>query len=62
MLVLTRKAGETIRIGNDVLLTVVRIEGNRVRIAVEAPRSLTVLRGELSADGPVATERLTPTS
>ncbi|MFO0913750.1 MAG: carbon storage regulator [Pirellulales bacterium] len=47
MLVLTRKAQESIRIGNDITITVVRLEGKTVRLGVEAPRSVRVLRAEL---------------
>lgn len=47
MLVLSRKQGERIHIGEDIVLTVVVLKNNQVRIGVEAPRSLDVLRGEL---------------
>lgn len=47
MLVLTRKKDETIDIGNDITLTVIRIEGNRVRIGITAPRGVKILRGEI---------------
>ncbi len=47
MLVLTRKQGETIQIGRDVEITVVRLKNNQVRIGVQAPEATTVLRGEL---------------
>jgi carbon storage regulator CsrA len=47
MLVLTRKAQESIRIGADITITVVRLEGKTVRLGVEAPRSVRVLRAEL---------------
>ena len=49
MLVLSRKAGETIHIGEDIRITVATVQGNRVRIAVEAPDDVIVLRGELAA-------------
>jgi carbon storage regulator len=48
MLVLTRKVGERIRIGDDVVITVVRINGTAVRLGVEAPAHLTVVRQELA--------------
>lgn len=48
MLVLSRKEGERIMVGDDVVLTVNRISGNRVAIGIEAPRSTSILRGELS--------------
>ena len=49
MLVLTRKTAEQILIGNDIKITVVRIQGNSVRIGIDAPRDLRVIRGELEA-------------
>ena len=48
MLVLTRKVGEVIRIGNDIEITVVALTDNRVKIGIEAPRETTVLRGEIA--------------
>jgi carbon storage regulator len=55
MLVLTRKVGERIRIGYDVEVEVIRVVGNRVKIAIAAPLETKVLRGELckerQADG-----------
>ena len=57
MLVLTRKLGEGIVIGKDIHITVVALEGNRVRLGVRAPRSISVLRHELcSRDGMNVTE------
>jgi len=47
MLVLSRKVGETIHIGDDILLEVRRIAGNRVTLALKAPRQVRILRGEL---------------
>ena len=47
MLVLTRKVGEKIFIGDDVYITVVDVKGDSVRIAVEAPREVKVYRGEI---------------
>jgi carbon storage regulator len=44
---LSRKVGEKIRVGDDVTLSVLEIRGDRVRIGVEAPREVSVLRGEL---------------
>jgi carbon storage regulator len=48
MLVLSRKEGEKILIGDGVVLTINRIAGNRVAIGIEAPRSVRVVRGELA--------------
>ncbi len=47
MLVLSRKPGEQIRIGDNITITVVEVRGNRVKIGIEAPRSVGVVRGEL---------------
>ncbi len=46
MLVLSRKLGETIVIGNDITLTVIEVKGNRVRLAIEAPDQVRILRAE----------------
>ena len=51
MLVLSRKAGETIRIGDDVIVTINRINKNRVSIGIHAPDGYRVLRGELEEFG-----------
>jgi len=48
MLVLSRKPGEKIYIGNHITITVVEIKGNRIRIGIEAPESVPVLRAELN--------------
>lgn len=47
MLVLTRKLHETVRIGDDIEITVGRIEGDTVRLMIHAPRHVAVYRGEL---------------
>ncbi len=44
MLVLTRKRGESLKIGDDVVVKVQRIDHNRVRLAVDAPRHVRILR------------------
>ena len=48
MLVLSRKSQQQIRIGDDVVITIVRVRGNSVRVGIEAPKSVSVRRGELS--------------
>jgi carbon storage regulator len=48
MLVLTRKPGEKTHIGSDITITVLEIRGNQIRIGIEAPEEVTVLRAELS--------------
>ena len=50
MLVLTRKPQETIRIGNDIVVTVIRTKGKAVRLGIEAPSTGPVLRGEINLD------------
>lgn len=47
MLVLSRKAGERILVGDDVVVTVVRVGPNSVRIGIEAPREMNIVRQEL---------------
>ena len=49
MLVLSRKAGQRIHIGDDIVIEVRRLAGNRVTLALEAPRDVRILRGELQA-------------
>lgn len=50
MLVLTRKEGEQIVVGNDVVITVVEIGRGRVKIGIQAPRTTVVDRSEVRAD------------
>jgi carbon storage regulator len=47
MLILTRRMGERLRIGDDVSVTVMAISGSQVRIGIQAPRSITVYREEI---------------
>jgi carbon storage regulator len=47
MLVLSRKQNERIRVGESVVVTVVRVSGDKVRIGIEAPPNVRVLRDEL---------------
>lgn len=48
MLILTRRVGESIKIGDDVSITVLRVKGNQVRLGVNAPRTVSVQREEIS--------------
>lgn len=57
MLVLSRKEGERIRIGDDIVITVVRTGSDKVRIGVEAPSTTVILRDELK---PQPTENAPP--
>ena len=47
MLVLTRKLGESITIGDNIKILIVDIEGHQVKIGIEAPRSVEIYREEL---------------
>ena len=50
MLVLSRKPGERILIGNDIAITVIRIGPNSVRIGIDAPPEMNIIRDELCLD------------
>lgn len=47
MLILTRRVGETIMIGDEVIVTVLGIKGNQVRIGINAPKNVSVHREEI---------------
>lgn len=47
MLVLSRKLNEQIQIGDNITVTILRVKGNSVRVGIEAPRSVRVVRSEL---------------
>jgi len=47
MLILTRRVGETLKIGDDVNVTVLGVKGNQVRIGVDAPKEVAVHREEI---------------
>lgn len=47
MLVLSRKAGESIMIGDNIVITVTRVDNHRVKLSIEAPRDTTIRRAEL---------------
>jgi len=67
MLVLSRKVGERIHVGDNIVLEIRRIAGNRVTLALDAPRDVRILRGELEqsarefkppvGDGPRSADR-----
>jgi carbon storage regulator len=47
MLILTRRVGETVMIGNDVTVTVLGVKGNQVRVGINAPKTIAVHREEI---------------
>jgi len=47
MLVLSRKVNETIQIGDDIEIRILEVKGDTIRIGIEAPKSIDILRGEL---------------
>ena len=47
MLILTRKAGESIRIGDNIVIKIVDLDGRHVKLGIEAPRSVAVNRQEI---------------
>ncbi|MEI6035191.1 MAG: carbon storage regulator CsrA [Verrucomicrobiae bacterium] len=47
MLTLSRKSSETIRIGDDICITIKRIEADVVKLGIEAPREISIYRGEV---------------
>ena len=52
MLVLSRREHERIRLGENIIVTVVRVSGDKVRLGIEAPSDLLVLRDELEVFAP----------
>jgi carbon storage regulator CsrA len=54
MLVLTRKHQEKIRIGDNITITILKTKGKAVRVGIEAPADISVVRGELTANAPTA--------
>lgn len=51
MLVLSRKEGEEIVIGDDIRVTISKISGSRIRVAIDAPDQVSIRRGELEFHG-----------
>ena len=49
MLVLSRKESEKIKLGDEIVLTIVRLTGDRVRLGIEAPSDMLILREELDS-------------
>lgn len=50
MLVLTRRQNEGILIGNDIKITLIDVDGDKVRVGIDAPRNIRVIREELLAE------------
>jgi carbon storage regulator CsrA len=49
MLVLTRKTQQQIQFGNDIVITILQVRGQSVRVGIEAPRGVRVVRGEIAS-------------
>jgi carbon storage regulator len=47
MLILSRRLGESVTIGNDIVVTVVGVSGNQIRLGISAPKAIRVLREEI---------------
>ena len=62
MLVLSRKSGERILVGEDITVTVARLGPNNVRIGIEAPRSLNIVREELCENQSIEAAKHEPIS
>ena len=64
MLILQRKAGESVFIGEEIEVSVLSVDAGRVRLAIQAPRSVTILRSELKvaaqANREAAEEEVSP--
>lgn len=59
MLVLSRRESQRIQLGNSIVVTIVRVKGDRVRLGIEAPNDVRVLRGELEPE-PAPQAKLMP--
>ncbi len=60
MLVLSRRENECIKVGDSIVITVVRVSGDKVRLGIEAPAEIVVLRGELGRHEPTPSEQTIP--
>lgn len=58
MLVLTRKAKQQIQVGDNIVITIVQVRGQAVRVGIEAPRDLRVVRGEIKEQALPAADEL----
>ena len=55
MLVVTRRLGESLRIGDNIVIHIVKAEAPRARIGVDAPKEMSIMRAELEPHGDQAT-------
>lgn len=62
MLVLSRKETQRIRLGDSIVVTIVKISGDKVRVGIDAPADVLVLRDELEVRSAAAPEASSPTS
>jgi len=60
MLILTRRIGETLKIGDDIQVTILGVKGNQVRVGIAAPKSVPVHRQEIYDRVQQAAEASTP--
>jgi len=60
MLVLSRKESERIRLGDSIVVTIIRVSGDKVRLGIEAPPDVLVLRDELKPHEQEATAETAP--
>jgi carbon storage regulator len=60
MLVLSRRENECVKIGDSIIVTVVRVSGDKVRLGIEAPANVVVLRGELEPHSERAAGEIAP--
>ena len=51
MLIVTRRPGEALKIGDNVTVTIIRIKGNQVKIGIDAPKDIPVWREEIGGPG-----------
>jgi carbon storage regulator CsrA len=58
MLILSRKPGEEIFVGSEIVVSVKHVKGTRVQIAIDAPAHVPILRGELNTDQLIAAANL----
>lgn len=56
MLILSRRESESVHLGDDIVLTIVRVSGEKVRIGIQAPPHIKVLRNELEIEDSKATK------